>query len=146
MADKTAEQILAEQSKEWQESESNSSWYPPEDGTYTASISSVEAETRGKGDRARAGISVVHRLEDGQYEGKTHPGGFFHAKNFFLLKSYIEALGTDPEEFGSPIEALDFLKSKVGTVVQEEIETRPYVDRNGKDRTSREVRVIQAIG
>lgn len=145
MAELTAEQILAQQTKEWQDAEANATWYPPEDGVFTARIASVEAVTKGRGDNARTGIDVSHEIVDGPYEGKSHPAGFWAGKGFFMAKNYIAALGADPDDYASPVEALEFLKTKVNTVVSEQISTREYTDRAGNQKTARNVEILSVL-
>jgi len=120
MPNLTAEQILAQQSKEYASAEGFQRWQPP-DGLYLEVIES--AECRLIGDDA-AGVFVTGRIVEGPYEGKTNGIGAFCAawKTLGGLKDIITILGGD--DMPNPLAAAEFIKTKVGTVINVEVTTR----------------------
>jgi hypothetical protein len=111
----TAEDVLAQQTKDWQNAPRRVTWQPPEDGDYLGQITDVRTELANDGD---AIIQVIAEIVDGQYLGKKTVAGFFKGiKMFGMLADLTDLLG-GPANLPSAMEAVKFLQSKVGSFVQ----------------------------
>ena len=122
MPNLTAEEILAQQSKEYTSAEGFLRWQPP-DGIYLEVIESVEPAIVGTEPNTVAAVFVTGRIVEGPYEGKTNSIGGFAAgwKTLGGLKDLVALLGGD--DMPNPLAAAEFVKTKVGTVVNVEVST-----------------------
>jgi len=113
----SAEEILAQQADAYKTAPRQYRWQPP-DGDYIDTIEAVNIGTYFK----QAGIQILGRIQEGEFEDKVRSLGIFTEKNFSMLADVVEIMGGDDQP--SALAAAEFLKTKIGTPIHVKTATR----------------------